>query len=178
MHDLYVWTVTKDLITCVRHIFKEIKRVINRMRGMINPHRIIFWICCSYFAPYRLKYQSISDIQHLNLPIIPTINSNTTTSSRASSIFPHHNIALCANQTRQDYLTQPWLRTKTDITVLVTKLDIKSRAASGFAGHRVFKTIYFCAIFGTVRPLLILTVIEIVRGRSLGLRKLGSSLSR
>ena len=134
-------------------------------------------ICCSYFAPYRLKYQSISDIQHLNLPIIPTINSNTTTSSRASSIFPHHNIALCANQTRQDYLTQPWLRTETDITVFVTMLGTKSRAASGFARHRAFKTIHFCAIFDTLGPLLILTI-ESVRGRSLGLRELGSTLSR
>ena len=42
----------------------------------------------------RLKFQAISDIQRFNLPIIPTNNSNTTTDLGASSIFPHHNIAL------------------------------------------------------------------------------------
>ena len=44
----------------------------------------------------KLKFQAISDIQRFNLPIIPTNNSNSTTDSRASSICPHHNIALLA----------------------------------------------------------------------------------
>ena len=49
--------------------------------------------------------------------------------------------------------------------------------ASGFARDRAFKTIRFGTIFGAVGPLLILTI-ESVRGRSLGLRELGSTLSR
>ena len=50
-------------------------------------------------------------------------------------------------------------------------------AASGFARHRAFKTIRLGTIFGAVGPLLILTI-ESVRGRSLWLCELGSTLSR
>ena len=53
----------------------------------------------------------------------------------------------------------------------------RAGAASGFARHRAFKTIHFGTIFGAVGPLLILTI-ESVRGRSLGLREFGSTLSR
>ena len=50
-------------------------------------------------------------------------------------------------------------------------------AALGFARHRAFKTIRFGPMFGAVGPLLILTI-ESIRDRSLGLRELGSTLSR
>ena len=50
-------------------------------------------------------------------------------------------------------------------------------AASGFARYRAFKTIHFGTIFGAVARLLILTI-DNVRSRSLGLRELGSTLSR
>ena len=43
-----------------------------------------------------------TDIQRFTLPIIPTNNSNTITNRRASSIFPHHNIALWPIRMWQD----------------------------------------------------------------------------
>ena len=39
---LSVRIVSKDLIACVRHIFKEINGVLNRIRGMINTPKMIF----------------------------------------------------------------------------------------------------------------------------------------
>ena len=54
---------------------------------------------------------------------------------------------------------------------------LRVETASGFARHRAFKTIHYGTILGAAGGLLILTI-ESVRGRSLWLRELGSTLSR
>ena len=40
------------------------------------PHNILNLVC--HFAPYRLKFQAIRDIQHFSLPIVRTNNIPTT----------------------------------------------------------------------------------------------------
>ena len=66
---------------------------------------------------------------------------------------------------------------KYGINVIVTKLSIKSRSCIRFSQAPGIQTIRFGPMFGAVGPLLILKI-QSVRGRSLGLRELGSTLSR